>query len=323
MRIAEGALSIAAALALACSGSAAAAQEPVQARDESWRPSVADPLHPQGEGPRVVIDGGHGNFHRIDGRFAPFAELLGADGFRVSGSEGAITSETLAATDILVIANAIAGGEDAEWHLPVPSAFAPAEIAALERWVRDGGSLLLIADHMPFPGAAERLAEAFGIVFVNGFARTATDEGTMTFSRGDSSLADHPVTAGRGEGEAVPAVTSFAGQGFRAVVPVEPLMRLPDDGFVLLPSEAWAFAADTPRISSRGLLQGAVLRHGRGRVAVFGEAAMFTAQAISHGDGEVMRFGINSPDAPHNAQFVLNVLHWLAGALEPAAAREH
>lgn len=48
------------------------------------------------------------------------------------------------------------------------------------------------------------------------------------------------------------------------------------------------------------------------RVAVFGEAAMFSAQVGS--DGEPM--GMNDPEADQNHQFVLNVMHWLSGLLE-------
>jgi hypothetical protein len=60
------------------------------------------------------------------------------------------------------------------------------------------------------------------------------------------------------------------------------------------------------------MLQGVALGVGSGRVAMFGEAAMFTAQR-SGPEGRPM--GMNHPDAPHNAQFVLNVLRWLSGLL--------
>ncbi len=65
-----------------------------------------------------------------------------------------------------------------------------------------------------------------------------------------------------------------------------------------------------PRIRADGMLQGAALSYGVGRVAVFGEAAMFTAQVEDDGP-----FGMNHPEAPQNAQFVLNVMHWLTGVL--------
>ena len=55
------------------------------------------------------------------------------------------------------------------------------------------------------------------------------------------------------------------------------------------------------------------LNHGSGKVAVFGEAAMFTAQV---GRGGPM--GMNDPEAQQNSQFVLNVLHWLTGSLPEA-----
>ena len=42
---------------------------------------------------------------------------------------------------------------------------------------------------------------------------------------------------------------------------------------------------------------------------------MFTAQSAIDGD-KVMRMGMNDPEAAQNAQFVLNVLHWLSGLLQ-------
>jgi hypothetical protein len=79
-----------------------------------------------------------------------------------------------------------------------------------------------------------------------------------------------------------------------------------------MPQVAWQFSRLTPRLAGAGMLQGVVLTHGRGRVAVFGEAAMFSAQIA----GPQRRpMGMNDPAAPQNAQFLLNVLHWLSGVL--------
>ena len=63
------------------------------------------------------------------------------------------------------------------------------------------------------------------------------------------------------------------------------------------------------------MLQGAVLRFGKGRVAVFGEAAMFSAQEWITKDERVL-MGMNRPDAAQNPQFLLNVMHWLSGSIE-------
>ena len=287
----------------------------VQQKAADWQPTVASPQFARDGGPRVLVDAAHGNFHTIDGRFAAFAALLRADGYRVGSAGQPVTPALLATTDVLVIANAVKGGDKAEWVLPTPPAFEPEEVAALAKWVSDGGSLLLIADHMPFPGSVAALAEAFGIAFRNGYAIKSVGEGgSLIFTRA-GGLADHPITLGSKPGEQITALKTFTGQAFSAVVPVAPLLRMPDDWTVFFPQEAAKFTSTTPTESTRGLLQGAALRHGQGRVAVFGEAAMFTAQTQILGDTVVMRMGMNDPEASQNAQFVLNVLHWLSGLL--------
>jgi hypothetical protein len=287
-----------------------------QTSDEGWAPVIAAPQFPRGEGPLVLVDAAHGNFHTIEGRFSAFASLLESDGYRLRSADAGVSRALLETAHVFVIANAIKGGDDASWTLPISSAFTADEIAVLAAWVERGGSLLLIADHMPFPGATAELAEAFGIIFHNGFAmKSPQDGGMLSFARSSGSLADHAITRGRIDSERVPSVTSFTGQAFRSVAPIQPLMYMPAHWQVLLPKEAWEFPADTPAVSANGLVQGAVLRHGAGRVAVFGEAAMFTAQKSVQG-GEVRYVGMNHPQATHNFQFVLNVLHWLTGLLD-------
>jgi hypothetical protein len=61
-------------------------------------------------------------------------------------------------------------------------------------------------------------------------------------------------------------------------------------------------------VKRQGRSQGVVLPVGRGRVAVFGEAAMFSAQ-IAGADNTP--FGMNVPGID-NRQFALNVMHWLS-----------
>ncbi len=76
---------------------------------------------------------------------------------------------------------------------------------------------------------------------------------------------------------------------------------------------AGKFKALQPDIPIAGRLQGGALHFGRGRVAIFGEAAMFTVQRDD--DGNLT--GLGDTGAEQNTQFVLNVLHWLSGVLEP------
>jgi hypothetical protein len=60
------------------------------------------------------------------------------------------------------------------------------------------------------------------------------------------------------------------------------------------------------------LLQGAIVYHGQGRVALLGEASMFSAQLTGPGKRPM---GMNSPDAGENYRFALNLMHWLSGVL--------
>jgi len=281
---------------------------------------VSKPAYSKGSGPVVYLDEAHHNFHTVEGRYATFADLLRKDGFVVSPLRETFTAKALAEADILVIANALAAenaGSELDWKLPVYSAFTDTEIAAIEQWVSAGGSLFLIADHMPWPGAAEDLGRAFGVQMTNSFATDVTcAEDEYLFERADGSLGDHVITDGITAAERIDYVRTFTGQAFWLTQPGVPLLKLKPGSVVLLPVEAWAFNTQTPRIPGDGLLQGAVLEHGKGRVAVFGEAAMFSAQVS--GD-ERRPMGMNMPGAEQNPQFLLNIMHWLAGLIPGAA----
>ena len=289
-----------------------------QLADTTYRPEVARPAYASGAGPTVAIDEAHHEFHTLEGRYAPFARLLRVDGYVVEANRAPFSRDSLTRIDIPVIANALAEeNTQGRWYLPTPSAFTDDEIDAVRGWVEDGGSLLLIADHMPFAGAAERLAAAFGLIFQNGFALSPdpTAAGPLVFRRGDGSLADHPITDGRRPDQRVDSVATFTGQAFRAApgARVQPLLVVQAPVQLLLPEEAWVFSEyRTPRVSAAGLLQGAVVAVGRGRVAAFGEAAMFTAQRAGPQAAPV---GMNHPVAADNARLALNVLHWLSGSL--------
>ena len=304
---------LAAVTALAALGAPLGAQ---QVADTAFNPPIGRASFARGAGPVVLLDEAHHNFHTVAGRYRPFVTLLERDGYVVRPGRAPFTRASLADARVLVIANAIhESNAQGRWSLPNPSAFTDAEIAAVRDWVRDGGSLLLIADHMPFAGAAERLALAFGAVFGNGFAAdSALDTGAMRFRRGDGSLGRHAITDGRAPGERVDSVTTFTGQAFRLTRGGTPLITLGAGTTLLLPVTAWVFSDSTPRVRADGLLQGAALEVGNGRVVLLGEAAMLSAQLA----GPQRRpMGMNDPAAAQNAQFALNVMHWLTRAAPP------
>ena len=70
----------------------------------------------------------------------------------------------------------------------------------------------------------------------------------------------------------------------------------------------WVFNEKTKTFSGKGLSQGAYLEFGKGRVVVFGEGAMFTAQLAGPNRFKV---GMNAKEASENYQLLLNIIHWL------------
>lgn len=293
-----------------------------QVADRDFRPPIARPLHAEGAGPVVCVDEAHANFHTLGGRFWAFGALIRRDGFVPRALREKADRRALAPCAILVVANA--QPSEAAWDSypsPTPSAFSPAEVQAVRDWVGRGGRLLLIADHMPLAGAATALAAAFGVRFTDGFAVEAFEGDTgrarafaepTIFRTADGTLRPHAIVRGRDAADSVTSVRSFTGQAFRAPASAEPILVLPSTFVSLMPAKAWRFDSTTRRVPAGGWLQGAVMRVGAGRAAFFGEAAMFTAQRAG-AEGRPM--GMNAPGAEQNARFVLNVMHWLAGAL--------
>ena len=310
-------LELLAAVANAVDREAAANQG--QQPDRSFRPVISAPAWAPEKGPTVCLDEAHFNFHTLDNRFWAFGELLRRDGYVVRPSVLKFELKALAACSVLVIANA--QPNDDEWETypyPTPSAFTPQEVSAVHRWVRQGGRLLLIADHMPVAGAAAPLAKAFGVTFNDGFAvpgfsgeagRDSAFAKQTIFRTSDGTLRDHAIVRGRSAAESVHSLRTFTGQAFQAPESAEPILVLPAGFVSLMPRIAWQFKPDTRQVPVGGWLQGAVMQVGSGRAAFFGEAAMFSAQVT----GAARRpMGMNAPGAERNYQFVLNLLHWLS-----------
>jgi hypothetical protein len=301
-------------VALLLATAAATAVSAQQVADTAYRAHVPSPAFAAGTGPVVLLDEAHTNFHTLAGRYQVFGTVLQQDGYQVRPNRVPFSAAALSDARVLVIANALNKvNGNGKWNLPTPSAFTPSEVAAVRDWVRNGGSLLLIADHMPFPGAAHDLAEAFGVHMLNGFAYDSTRKvSKMRYSRAAGDLASHAITNGRTAAERVDSVVAFTGQAFRVDQPGAALMTLAPGTVVLEPKVAWQFDDTTPVERGTDLLQGAVLPFGKGRVAVFGEAAMFSAQVTG---AQRSPMGMNDPAAPQNSQFLLNVMHWLTGLL--------
>lgn len=280
-----------------------------QVPDFEYDPKIEHPAYANGQGPLVLVDEAHHNFHTIAGRYNAFAKVLQRDGYVVKPNTQPFTRATLQGVAMLVIANALHEKNVTEWVKPNPSAFTEAEIRVLNEWVKEGGSLFLIADHMPIAGANADLAKSFGFTFYNGFA-TDTTTGLFpgakkeldVFRKETGTLATHPIT------QHITAVATFTGQAFQIPPKAISLLTFDEKYQVLLPDTAWKFHQRTARLPVKGLSQGAVSDYGNGRLAVFGEAALFSSQLKGK---EKLPFGLKSPDAAQNLPFLLNLIHWL------------
>lgn len=250
--------------------------------------SVQHPMYSKEAGPKLFIDAAHHNFHTASGRYKPLADLLQNDGFSVVENKNKLSDSTLAAMDILVIANADFNAEQVS--------FTPDEILALKDFVYNGGSLLLIADHIPFPAAIYELAQSFHIHFHNVFAE---DNGTGKFTIRNAGLASDSLLSG------IDHIRTFAGSAFQ--------IDTPDYRPLLVMGNHWTIQTMganglSEKTSAEGLLQGALLEPGNGKVAVFGEVGMFTAQVFG---GMKTKMGFHANGAEQNKQFILNVIRWL------------
>lgn len=286
--------------------------------DPKFDTRVADPAYP-GEGPRVLFDEAHHNVHTARGKYRPFVKLLEADGYSVSRGRRTFTAASLETFDVLVIANALGTNERND-----DPAFTEDECDAVRDWVAEGGALLFMTDHYPTGPAASPLATRFGVRMSNGVVEDslrfdATFEPThLVFSREDGGLGDHPILEGGGATERINRVLTFTGQALAADPPAVSLLVL---------SASAALRPAHPRVEHRGrdvlvhveygdpepaagMSQGIALEFGSGRVVVFGEAAMLTAQ-LARFDGRRLGMNVVGYD---NRQLALNVMHWLTKA---------
>jgi hypothetical protein len=282
--------------------------EPPRTVDRSFHYVIKKPAYPEGSGPVVLIDEAHNNFHTAAGTYQPFAGLLRQDGYVVERAKDKISGELLSSGAIYVIADAQPPFDSGD-----PPTFSGKEIQVLNDWVKNAGALFIITDHMPDPGAIADLALTFGIEVSDGYAMEGPppgNPGPALFQKKNGSLADHFLTRGRGPDEQVDRVATFAGSAFRCEGEFQPLLIFGEGFRSWILKEYYKFPPGTPSIDVSGWYQGGVMRYGKGKIAFFAEAAMFTAQVFA--DGRV-KAGMNHPLGRDNARLLLNILHWLSG----------
>lgn len=280
-----------------------------QAPDPQFNTSVENPAYKK-EGPRVMFDEAHHNFHTTEGRYKPFVDLLLNDGYRVVRNRQPFTKASLSSYKILVISNALGAEEDDDEGAD-SSAFTEEECQVVQDWVKSGGALLLIADHAPFGGAAATLAARFGVDMSKGYTfdpenSVAGTPSHLIFSRENKLLANHPIIEGRNENERINLLRSFTGQSLKGPEGSVGILNLSERA-----TDSPNYEAQTSA-SAAGRSQAVALKFGKGRVVVQGEAAMLSAQVSG---SENRKMGMNVP-GNDNKQYALNLMHWLSGILK-------
>ncbi|MBC7791309.1 MAG: DUF4350 domain-containing protein [Anaerolineae bacterium] len=222
-----------------------------QFADTSYTADVPRPAYAS-RGPTVLFDHAHRNLHRADGNYRTFADLLASDGYQVTPNQTLFTRESLQGFDVLIIVNARGGEGPAAFDTP---AFTIDEAVAVRKWVGDGGSLLLIADHAPFGAGAEILSLQFGVNMSKGFTidtakgYSEDNPGLLYFTRGNSLLADHAIVSGRDSTELVSRVLTFTGQSLSVPGDAAALLKLSSTAMDAAPQTRAEAQAQAERIA--------------------------------------------------------------------------
>lgn len=280
-----------------------------QVADPNFDPKVAHPAYAR-NGPKVLFDEAHHNFHTAGGRYKPFADLITSDGYQITPNKEKFSAQVLKGFNILVISNALAA---AQMNMPEAGnpAFTEAECDAVRDWVKGGGALLLIADHAPMGSANQVLGDRFGVNMSKMYTadeqnsdKESNNQGFIVYTRESGRLADHAITRGRNDSERVNKIIAFTGQSLKGPADSFAFMKLADSAVDVMPN--------TTPVSAAGRAQGLILSLGKGRVVVLAEAAMLSAQLAGPNR---MPFGMNRPGID-NRQLALNIMHWLSGLLK-------
>jgi hypothetical protein len=271
----------------------------LQKPDKRYNVAINKPTYTK-QYPTVLYDEAHLNTHTSKGTYKPFVDLISNDGYKVYVNKHKFSIQLLETYDLLVICNA-----KSDKNLPRDiGAFTAEECKAVTNWVREGGSLLLIADHHPFGLANMALASSFGVKMGGGSVKNGSvQDGQLEFSRSNGLLGEHAITNGLNK------IVTFTGQslGGNAVS----LLKFGANATEVRPDSIWQqegknYIRFGKPESVAGLSQAMALEYGKGRVVVLGDAAMISAQKLFG-----RRFGMNYPVETDNKQFALNLMHWL------------
>jgi len=136
------------------------------------------------------------------------------------------------------------------------------------------------------------------------------------FSRSLDTLHQHAILDGRSSKEFIDSIVTFTGQSAQVTQAWDRLISFGPNAIRSINS-AETITEPNERaqltFSIAGWSHGATRKLGLGRIVFLGEAAMCTAQLTGSNQ---FKMGINNQWANQNAQFCLNVVHWLTGFID-------
>jgi hypothetical protein len=262
---------------------------------------------------RLLIDGGHFNFHDIEGTYAILAGVLQNCGFETLGHKGKFNNDNLKNIDLLFISNPLSDRQDSlvrrsqrdnepfRWsRIATQPAYTDDEVKAINDWVNNGGSLFLILDHAPNGKAGEALAASFGIENRNvgtydtlswdPISDTARGARSILFTRSNGLIGKHQIVEG------LDSITTYTGESLIGPSGSDVLLYLSANAY----DQDWLPETRQFRYqSAAGRSQGVAFNYGKGRVVMLGEAAITRPSFLS-----VSNRG--------NWKFILNIIRWLA-----------
>ena len=262
--------------------------------DLQYKPQVRRQFNPERQ-PVISFDQAHNNRHLFldkenkPGSYYGFGQLAEALGCKMQILTENVDSSILNQTDLLVIACPVAENNEP---------YTMGEINTIRSWVREGGALLLITDHIPFSQSAVSLARAFDIQFTIGTVvdyaqadKTIYEPGRIIYSTGKYSHESAILNNTN-------SIITYAGQG---------LKKINGTSDTLLRFSPYAYYEDDAGqdFNAKGYSQLIAFQFGKGKVAVTGEAAFLTAQI--KGDELI---GLNNRRY-ENELLCSNLLNWL------------
>ena len=267
--------------------------------------SVSQPSNEINNGPLVLFDSAHNNFFIQSHLIKPLVDLLIYDGYRVGFLDEPFSKKNLSQAKIVVIITALPFNFTTQLSADGKETFSEDELKQLQKWVNDGGSMLVFSEHAPFDQAINPLLEKFDIKSSIGATIDTVNydkmftPGMIIFEK-ENLNTNHPIVEGK---YPVKKLVSFGGSS------------LTGDSYtnvLILGNSSYTIKHQTGiGPEGRGNSQGLAGNYGNGKVAAFGDSNGFTAMIFNMGEGNKMYAGMNTPGYDWK-NFVLNTFHWLS-----------